>query len=75
MRGKARQILESATACAICGGSATPDNPLVVKDLNPFSAGGFVPMEADVTPNPQAVHRLCEPRPTSRREATWTPVL
>jgi len=65
MRGKRREILEAATVCFICGGAPSPGNPLTVRDVNANSASlslpGVVAMDADLTPNPQAVHRSCKP--------------
>ncbi len=81
MRGKTqRQVLEDATVCSICGGAPSPGDPLVVKDLNPIPSAGLVSMDADLTPNPQAVHRDCKPRRSPRPSVTawgergWHPV-
>lgn len=53
----AKQVLASATRCAICGKPPTPSNPLQADHIVPLSEGGQT-----VRSNYQAAHRRCNIR-------------
>jgi 5-methylcytosine-specific restriction endonuclease McrA len=53
----ARQLVATATRCAICGGPPTPDDPLVCDHIIPIAHGG-----PNTTDNLQPAHRSCNGR-------------
>lgn len=58
---QARQVLQDATTCALCGGPPAPGNPLEADHVVPLSLGGDKSTE-----NLQPAHKRCNIRKGGR---------